>query len=186
VTHVVVFEANGGNSLLFMNQAESQHYRPRYGVNSGSGLQTLVDAGDIQPGQAVGAIGFGWIPAYDLPAKMNPDNGKYSNAERRHCLAVFKKHGITFSNPNAEFSGLAYCAPLDLLKVVLDRTPNAVTFSAFVQVLNALGTSYEAPAALGTNLSATQHDGPSKGYYWSYFAACKCLHYTGTVRTIPS
>lgn len=43
VTHVVVFEANGGNSLLFMNQAESQHYRPRYAVNSGSGLEVLVD-----------------------------------------------------------------------------------------------------------------------------------------------
>jgi hypothetical protein len=75
---------------------------------------------------------------------------------------------------------------LDLLKTVLDRTPSTLTIAAFVQALNGLGTAYQAPSALGTYLSATQHDGPSKGYYWRYFAACKCLHYTGSARAIPS
>jgi hypothetical protein len=186
VTHVVVFEANGGNSLLFMNQAESQHYRPRYGVNSGSGLQTLLDAGDIQPGQARGAVGFGWIPAYDLPARMNPDDGKYSNAERRNCVAIFKRHGITFSNPNAEYAALMYCATLHLLRVALDRTPKLITPATFVAAIDGVHSGYSAPAALGTYLGPGRHDATSKGYYWRWFDACKCLHYAGKPRTIPA
>jgi hypothetical protein len=186
VTHVVVFESNGGNSLLFMNQAESQHYRPRYGVNSGSGLQVLVDAVDVQPQQAVGAVGFGWIPAYDLTAAMNPDNGRYSNDERRNCIAIFKRHGITFSNPNAEYAALSYCSTLHLLRVALDTTPKVVTPATFVAAIDGLHSGYTAPAALGTYLGPGQHDAVSKGYYWRWFDACKCLHYAGALRTIPS
>ena len=185
VTHVVVFEANGGNSLLFMNQAESQHYRPRYGVNSGSGLETLVAAGDIQKSQAAGAIGFGWIPAYDLPADMNPDNGRYSNAERRNCVAIYKKYGITFSNPNAEVAALGLCATLHLLGAALNTTPTVVTAASFVSAIDGLGSAYSAPTALGTYLATGHHDGPSKGYYWRWFDACGCLHYAGPLRAIP-
>jgi hypothetical protein len=185
VTHVVVFESNGGNSLLFMNQAESQHYRPRYGVNSGSGLQTLLEAGDIQPAQARGAVGFGWIPAYDLPARMNPDNGKYSNAERRNCVAIFKRHGITFSNPNAEYAALLYCATLHLLRAALDTTPKVITPGTFVAAIDGVHAGYDAPAALGTYLGPGRHDATSKGYYWHWFDSCRCLHYAGTLRTIP-
>lgn len=185
VTHVVVFESQGGNSLLFMNQAESQHYRPRYGVNSGSGLETLLAAGDIQNAQAVGAEGFGWIPDYDLPGTMNSDTGQYSNGERRLCLDIFKRHGITFGNPNAEFAAMGFCASLELLKTVLDKTPNVITVDEFVQILDTLGTSFESPVLLETRLSATQHDAATAGYYWDYFASCKCLHYTGSLRAIP-
>jgi len=185
VTHVVVFEAQGGNSLLFMNQAESQHYRPRYGVNSGSGLQTLLDAGDIQRAQAVGATGVGWLPAYDLPAAMNPDNGKYSNAERRNCLAIFKRYGITFGNPNAEFAEFVYCSTLHVLRDALNRTPNLITPATFVAAIDGLHTAYTAPSALGTYLGAGRHDAPSTSYLWHYFADCKCLHYTGKPQRIP-
>lgn len=185
VTHVVVFEAQGGNSLLFMNQAESQHYRPRYGVNSGSGLQTLLDAGDIQRAQAVGAVGVGWLPAYDLPAAMNPDNGKYSNAERRNCIAIFKRYGITFGNPNAEFAAFNYCSTLHLLRDALNRTPKLITPATFVAAIDGLHAAYTAPSALGTYLGPGRHDAPSTSYLWRYFAGCKCLHYAGKPRAIP-
>jgi hypothetical protein len=185
VTHVVVFEANGGNSLLFMNQAESQHYRPRYGVNSGSGLEVLIDTGDIPKQQAVGATGYGWIPAYDLTAKMNPDNGPYSNAERRNCIAIFKQYGITFSNNNAAFAALGFCATLHLLRSALNTTPHVITPASFVTAIDGLGSAYTAPTALGTYLGAGRHDGPSKGYYWRWFDSCGCLHYAGPLRTIP-
>jgi hypothetical protein len=130
-------------------------------------------------------VGFGWIPAYDQPANLDPDNGQYSNSERKHCVAVFNAHGITFDNPNAEFAALEFCGTLDLLKLSLDRTPNTLTPTAFVQAIDSLGTAYTAPTALGNHFAVGQHDSASKGYFWRYFSDCQCLHYTGPLRTIP-
>ncbi len=186
VTHVVVFEGNGGLSLFFMNQAESQHWRPRYGVNSTSGLQVLVDAGDVQRAQAVGATGFGWIPGFDLQPDRNADNGPYSNDERRHCVAVYKAHGITFDNPNAEGAALSYCATLYLLQRTLALTPKVVTAQTFTNALDTLGASYQPAGSLGNFFGPGRHDGASKGYYWRWFDDCQCLHYSGPARTIPA
>jgi hypothetical protein len=185
VTHIVVFEGNGGLSLFFMNQAEAQQYHPRYGVNSTSGLEVLIEAGDVQRDQARGALGFGFMPGIDLPEKMNPDNGRYSNSTRRQCLAAFKQHDIEFSNANAELAGLGYCSTLYLLRRTLDRTPHTITPATFVASLDGLGSSFISGGALGNTFAPGRHDSASKGYYWRYFDDCQCLHYTGKLRTIP-
>lgn len=185
VNHVVMFEGNGGLSLFFMNQAESQRYHPRYGVSSTSGTEALINAGDVQKDQAVGAVGFGWIPGVDLPPNRNPDNGPYSSDSRRHCIAVYKQHNITFPDVNAEGVALEFCATLYLLQTVLNRTPQLITPQSFVNVVDSLGTSYHPAGSLGNDFGPGRHDGASVGYYWAYFNDCQCMHYTGKPVAIP-
>ena len=185
VDHVIMFEGNGGLSLFFMNQAESQHYHPRYGVNSSSGTEVLINAGDVQKDQAVGAVGYGWIPSLDLTADRNPDNGPYSNAARRHCLAVMKAHGITYADSNAESVGLGYCAQLYLLQQALDTTPKLVNLTTFLNAVDHMGWNVPDGGSLGEFLAAGRHDATSKYYYWKWFDDCQCLHYYGPRRTLP-
>jgi hypothetical protein len=154
-------------------------------VNSTSGLEVLIDSGDVQKDQAVGAMGFGWIPGLDLTADRNPDNGPYSNNARRHCVAVYKAHGITFADANSESIGLSDCSTLGLLKQALDTTPNLVTQATFAAAVDRIGSSFEAGGSLGEHFAPGRHDGTSKMYYWRYFADCQCMHYTGPRRTIP-
>ena len=184
VTHVVSFEGNGGLSLFFMNNSESQRYRPRYGINSTSGLQVLVDGGLVRPEQARGAVGFGWVPGFDLSASRNPDNGPYSSASRRQCLAVYKAHGITYSDPNAQGIALGYCNKLYLLRQVLNTTPRLINATTFVAAIDNVGSSFFAAGGLGSFLGRGRHDSVSKYYYWRWFDDCSCLHYDGPRRDL--
>jgi hypothetical protein len=185
VTHVIPFEANGGLSTLFLPTARSQHYYPRYGMSTASAFQALMDTGIVESKQMTGAVGFGWIPSVDLHASYNPDNGPYSNANRRHCLKVMKDNGITFTSGNAQVIALNTCATLYLLRRALDLTPAHIAASTFISAVESLGTSYENPSGLGQDFRPGRHDPSNKAYHWRYFPDCTCLHYEGPLQTVP-
>src|SRR5205085_2589904 len=102
VTHVILRDERGLLTLLFLNNAQSQHYFPRYGFTTQNGPQTLADPGDIPKQQLRGSMGIGWSPQLDITPAQNTDEGPYSNAARRRCIALYKAHGITFADTNAE------------------------------------------------------------------------------------
>jgi hypothetical protein len=185
VTHVISFEGNGGLSVFFLANARSQHYYPRYGINSASGFQALLDTGAYDKQQMNGAIGYGWIPSVDLPANLNPDNGPYSNANRKYCLKVMKDNGISFTSTNAETIALGECASLYLLKTAVDKTRAQVTSSTFISTVESLGASYQAAGSLGQAFARGRHDPTDKAYHWKYFTDCGCFHYEGSLHTIP-
>jgi ABC-type branched-subunit amino acid transport system substrate-binding protein len=189
VDHVIMFEGNGGLSLFFMNNAYTQGYRPRYGLNSSSGIEQLIEGGEVQPSQAQGALGFGWIPGFDIPAALNPDNGPYSSPARRQCLAIMADHGITFPSTNAEGVALGACSRLFLLKKALDTTPKLVNIATFIRAVDAIGAKFDDGGSLGEFLGTGHHDGVSKVYYWQWQAKCPvgsggCMNYVGSRRTI--
>src|SRR5207245_266607 len=134
VDHVIMFDSQGSLSLFFMNEANSQHYYPRYGGETGSAFQVLMTGNPpvVQPQQLKGAMGFGWIPAFDLPNDQNPDNGPYANNARRTCLKVMADHGITFADNNAEEVGFSYCNNVWLLRAALNLTPSIINAATFV------------------------------------------------------
>jgi len=185
VTHVLLFEASGELSLLFLNNARSQQYYPRYGVNTGTYFQGLLQAGLVHPNQLNGTVGFSWAPVADLPAELNPPDGPYSNASRRHCLRVMKEHGQAFDSNNAELVALIYCSELYFLRDVLDRTGPVITRDTFVAAADNLGSRFVSGDSLGQLFRRGRHDGVSRIYYWNYFSDCTCMHYTGPRRTIP-
>jgi ABC-type branched-subunit amino acid transport system substrate-binding protein len=185
VTHVISFEGNGGLSTLFLPTARSQHYYPRYGVSTASATEALNEAGIVESKQLNGTVGFGWEPAVDLPTAMNPQNGPYSNANRRYCLKVMKDNGITFDSGNAEAIALSICSGLYLLKLAGDKTPAQLTVGALLRVIDSLGASYQKAGTLGEEFRPGRHDPANRAYHWRYFADCNCLHYEGRLQTIP-
>lgn len=185
VTHIIPFESNGGLSTLFLPTARTQAYYPRYAVYTASAAQALLDANVAEPKQFNGAVGFGWMPAVDLPSDFNPDNGKYSNANRRYCLKVMKANGITFDSGNAQAIALNSCASLYLLKTVMDKLPSQVSLSSVLSTIESLGTSYQKAGGIGQEFRPGRRDPANKAYYWRYFADCTCLHYDGPIRTVP-
>ena len=187
ITHVIPFEENGSMSLFFLTNAKTQGYYPRYGINTGSGFEALLESGSTAPSkkQMNGTVGFGWFPSIDLPASYNPANGPYSNANRRYCLKVMKDNGISFSSGNAESIALGDCAALYLLKTALDKIPAQITPGNFINAVEALGTSYQPAGNLGEEFRPGRHDPSNKAYHWRYFNDCGCFHYEGSLQTIP-
>jgi hypothetical protein len=185
VTHVISFESNGGLSTLFLPTARSQGYYPRYGISSASAFQALLESGIVETKQMTGAVGFGWIPAVDLPRSLNPANSPYSNANRRYCLKVMTDAGISFTSGNAETVALNSCADLYLLKKTLDTTPAQITSGTFIRAVEALGVSYQRAGGLGQEFRPGRHDPANKAYHWRYFPDCTCFHYEGALQTVP-
>jgi ABC-type branched-subunit amino acid transport system substrate-binding protein len=185
VTHVIPFESNGGLSTLFLPVARTQGYYPRYGVMSAAGSEALNESGAVEKRQFNGAVGFGWLPAIDLPAALNPDNGRYSNANQRYCLKVMKDNGITFDSGNAKAIALNVCAALYLLKAALASAPAKVTLAGTLSLVEGLGTSYQRAGGIGQQFVPGRHDPTNRAYYWKFFNDCGCFHYDGPLQTVP-
>lgn len=183
VTHVIIFEATGALSLFFLQDAENQHYRPRYGINSGTFFQGLI--GTAPKPQFTGATGFSFTPLADLPAQSNPENGPYSNAARRYCSDLMRKNGFTFDSSNAEAIALSQCDQMYFLRDVARASGGVLTAATFQRAAEALGGSFVAGIALGEYFGPGRHDGVSTAYWWRYDGGCDCMRYTGPRRRIP-
>ena len=177
VTHVVIFEATASISLLFGNNAESQHYRPRYAANSQTGQQALADSGAYPKSQLNGAVGIGWLPNLDITPTENPDNGPYSSDARRRCVALYKAKGVTYSNANAEAAALSNCNSLWFLRDVANRS-TVLNRDAFLAAVNKLGAGYPSIGNFATRFDADHHDGVAAIRYWAYNSQCGCMRYT--------
>jgi hypothetical protein len=185
VTHVISFEANGGLSLFFLTNARSQHYYPRYGINSASGFQALLDTGAIDKAQMEGTIGYGWIPGLDVAGSYKGGGRPYYNANAKYCLKVMTDAGIQFDSSNAEAVAFGQCASLYLLKAAADRTPRQITLGTFIGAVESLGATYQAAGSLGQTFARGRRDPADKAYHWRYFSDCGCFHYEGGIRTVP-
>ncbi|MHB8341010.1 MAG: hypothetical protein ACYDB7_07525 [Mycobacteriales bacterium] len=185
VDHVLIMDGNGDLTLYYSNDAYSQHYYPRYGVDTADGVGALVAGGVMQPAEAAGAEGLGWAPTLDLPATMTGDNSAYSNPSRRHCIKVMNAAGQTFSSTNAESIALGYCDELYLVQRVIDSIHGRITRNSFIAALDALGYGFQASEVMQEFFGPNNHEGVIRGYDMRYDASCQCTPYYGSPVTIP-
>jgi hypothetical protein len=179
VSHVIILDASAVLTLLFLNNAESQHYRPRYGFTSQNGPQALLDPGNIPQAQLIGSKGIGWIPSIDITPSRNPPNGPYSNDARRACLALMSKHGITFSDANAESIAYAHCNEFWLIRDAFKRMGDGpITRDALLRAVESFGTSFQAANGFETRFGPGRHDGAGAARYYAYDGGCGCMTYT--------
>jgi hypothetical protein len=178
VDHVLIADADGSMTLLFLNQAESQHYHPRYGWSSQNAPEALAGPGDVQPDQLVGSMGIGYFPVIDLATGDNPDNGPYSNPARRACLKLLTAQGFTFADANAKTVGLVICSEFNFLKTAIEAGGPTITQASFIRGVDGLGSSYPTPQGISTFFSAAQHDGGGSYRYYQWKTSCACMRYT--------
>lgn len=181
VTHVLPVEQN--SSFFFTPTAESQRYRPRYGINSNSAFQVFVGT-SIPHEQARGALGVGWVPNLDLPTGMNPADGPYSGPGRAHCTKVLTQAGLTFDSSVAMMIGMLVCDELYSLQQGINRIPagTPITAPALLRSIEGLGSSFRI-AGLPQALFGPGHRYPvTRGWTLQYDDDCRCTKYDGAHR----
>jgi ABC-type branched-subunit amino acid transport system substrate-binding protein len=175
VTHVIFLDGSGLMNLFFSQNAANQHYYPRYGVNSATGMQALVDGGDIDAKQLRGALGIGWLPGLDLPASAS---GRYATAGGRHCASVLSKAGFTFTDTNSRTIAYGACDQLYFIAAAINGAGPSVTLQSAQAAIDRLGSSFVPANIPASYFSASQHDAVASVYDLAWDDGCGCAKYT--------
>lgn len=183
VEHVLIIDATGLLTLEFLNDAESQHYYPRYGWSTQNGPEALAGPGDVPKDQMTGSMGIGFAPGIDLTPNDNPDNGPYSNPSRRACLALMHSKGFSFSDPNAKTVALLTCNQWNFLKAAIEAGGRTINQQSFIAGVDRIGSSFQSASTFATQFSPVQHDGAGAYHYYQWDTGCGCMRYTGPLKT---
>ena len=174
VTHVMFLENAGILPFLFMPAAESQGYRPRYGLSSNDIPAT--QEGQVPPEQLVGSVGVGWLPGSDV----GNDNYPPGNAVHDMCLAIGRKADVSESG----FYLQPPCDTLLFLRTVLDRATDLTT-EGIRAAVEQLGTSYGSPVTFATAFGPGRYDGATRYRILFFDTGCSCYKFTGSQRPVP-
>jgi len=176
IDRVVFWGPGGGLPLLFSRQADSQGYKPRYGVTTYDAPAFFQDL--APPGQFHGAVGVGFVTQGDLADKVAPP---LTDREKACFAVVAKGAGMTFTSrrqSNAAGLALGACEYIGVLKAALANTvgtslaPNEVAGHVY-----ALGTSYAPVTMVKSRFGPGRPDGASSYARLAYDDGCSCFKY---------
>jgi hypothetical protein len=181
VSHVLFLQAQGVLTLLFLREAQSQQYFPRYGLNSQDAGQFVLDfsGGDVvSPRNFRNALGVGWYPLLDVPrppASAGPP-------ERTACANLLKAHGYdAFGDANAEGIALNVCDEMSFLKLSVTRAGSVVNQTTFLAAVNGIGKLWRSTGSLGPSLfMPSKHDGANLYRYLRFDEGAGYFRYTGS------
>jgi hypothetical protein len=171
VTHVLF---NSAIPQWFLNAADSQHYRPRYGFSTNDSPYVLVQ----QPGgppqeQLQNSVGVGWNPGLDgIRAPLSPAG--------RQCLDLMKAKGVTSGTP----SPLVMCDQVSLL-VKAATTSRSVGGASLMSGIDRLGQFTPASGFRDSYGPRWLRDGAAAAAPFAYDTACNCFRYTSAPTGLP-
>lgn len=177
VTHVILLDTGGQGLGFFAPAANSQGYRPRLGLTSGSAIQTIYDSGLASNSSLAGAVGLSWLPTIDVPAAKAR---KLETAKATACIKLLKaKTGQTYNSANEYGIALIACGFIDLLAhgLSLAKLPTRDSFSTAIE---GFGASYSAVITGTTFFGPRHHDGLTQGFDEIWDTRCKCTQYVGS------
>jgi hypothetical protein len=173
ITHVI---GTGLNSYLFMQEAQSQGYHPRYGVTTFNAPGILLQ-GDVNRAQLVGSLGIGTNPMVDVDAAHDP--GIISSGERA-CLTSLGSAGQKFGSLRfAEAVGLFYCDVFGLLRDSA-LAGHGLNSAAIIRGVTLAGPRFVPAETFSSGLAPGRFalDGSARDLGWS--TGCDCYRYTST------
>lgn len=173
VTHVL---SDGVNVAVFMIQAASQSYRPRYAVSSYSAPQPFLE-GLAPASQLVGAVGVGSAPTLDVDASMDPGPTPGSP----YCTKVLAAGGQTFSGKRfAQAVAFALCDGLRAL-VAAANAGGGLTGPQLVAGFASAGPTFPTSFAFRSGLAPGNSALPGAGRDLRYDSGgCSCFRYSGS------
>jgi len=148
IDHVLFVPSDGGVPLLFLVAAESQNYRPRYGMTTFDNpffLSSNLPAAQLQNAQVVG-----WSVATDTDQTHDP---RPKDSPSRQCHAIEAAAGHQFNFPIE-----GWCNMLFFLKAALDAQPEGSP-AAIRRAVEAFGEGYPSRSGFGTRFAPGRHDG---------------------------
>lgn len=166
-----------GCASFFMQAAESQNYRPKYGLSSAD--RPVILAPQVPAEQLAGAQGIGWIPLNDVP--MNQAPARSTNG--RLCDAILEPTGQA-TRQGPRFVGSSYCEAL-LFMAAAAGGATAVTGAGLRDSAVRLGSSYASVNAFRTVFAPNRHFGVASYRSFRFKPGCTCFEYAGPERRIP-
>ena len=182
---VLRFKAEGVNRVLFLPSgwviltvfppaAESQGFRPLYGVDSWESPVYLRN--NAPAAQLHGAVGIGWWPSQDLEAARAVEIQR-TLPNWGHCAAALKAAGY----PEAFAT---YCTPFLFIKEAIARG-TGLTAAGLRAGADKLGDTPYSTANFATSFGPGRSDGASAWRNIAYDDGCTCFNYTSPVYRIP-
>ena len=174
ITHVLFTYAS---PLLFMEDAESQHYHPHYGIHSRSSPAALLQ-GNVPSDQLAGTMGMGWQQYNDVDAAHDPGP---PSARAKLCLQLMQQAGQNTKSGATALIGLWYCDALFFLRDALAGAPS-YSLSGFRTGAEKL-SRYEAASTFRSTFGPGRlHDGASAYRLFAFHTACSCFEYVSPVK----
>ncbi len=186
VDHVMIADgpagilAGTGLTLLFIHEADTQGYFPRYGMNSTNSPVAGYDAGLWSSQDLRGARGVVWSDADPSAPSALP------NAARAHCLQVMQSHQVRLANVNARSAALNACDEVFFLRAAVAEGKTGPSLSATIAGANSLGWSYVSPRVYATRFGRDRHDGASAARLISFDSADSSCGKSGCWKLQPS
>lgn len=167
VTHLVFFESGGAAPFFFLSTAASQGFTPTLGFSSLSGGQTLVQ--NIK----TGGTNVAWSPTGEVPeAAQLPESPAATK-----CLDLIDSTRAVYTSANASSETLRFCDAVWLLQAGVEKAGAPVAATDLAAAIEALGDTYQSPAALKSVFGPRRHDGVAEYYIADYNSACGCNEY---------
>ena len=160
--------AGAGLTFLFLQNAESQKYRPRYGFNSNN-------APDFDPYPVEQQVNMLAVEHLDLePAN---DQGIALNPQRERCFNIMKKRGLPVGQSQTQNVAILACDSVWTAEEIFKKS-GGTTLQRVIPGAESLGTSYRSPAAYGSRFRPGQHDGGFLYRNSKFDRSCACMKYT--------
>ena len=157
-----------GLTLLFLQNAQSQSYFPRYGFNGNNG----PDFPNHPQRQLVGMIAID-----SLDEERRKDEGIAVHAERERCFEIMRKKGLPVGDAQTQNVALLACEAVFFADAVFERAKGSA-LDRVIPAIEGLGTAYRSVFTYGTKFGPGKHDGVYLFRNLQYDEGCSCLKYT--------
>jgi hypothetical protein len=127
--------------------------------------------------QLNGAVGLGWEPTIDLPAR---DSNRYGTNSSRHCMRVMRQRANeTFDSTNAASFALGYCDEIYLIADAIDHAGPVINASTVRGSIERMAGRFIPAAVPSAYFSSQRHYGVNTGFDMEWNPACSCVRYVG-------
>jgi hypothetical protein len=171
VTHVL---SDGANISLFMIQASSQGYRPRYGISTYSAPQPIIQT--LAPkDQLPGMVGIGSSPTVDVNLRDDPGPTPGS----AWCLKALRDGGQTFGD-NKRFAQAIAFALCDGFRMLVSAAQQGggLTGPQVVRGVGLAGPTFPTSFAFSSGFAPGAISTlPGSGRDLAYVPDCQCFRY---------
>ena len=184
VDHVMFMAGGGAAPLIFMNTAESQLYRPRYGLSSIDSPAFLLQ-GKAPNAQLHNAVGAGYNEIVDVDSQHG-DPYPTGSAEKK-CYDILKAAGLQSSSRAAAFGAEYICDGIFLLQAGGLGLQTNLSIQTWASATEHLGSTYQATYSLpnGTDFTPGTRGGGQTYRFLKFVDSCECFQYASGNRQIP-